>query len=45
MSGDIHLNSEHTEWRWFEKDDIPENISPPIKPIMERFKESVFQEK
>jgi ADP-ribose pyrophosphatase YjhB (NUDIX family) len=36
--GEIRLNSEHTGWRWFAPEDIPENISPPIKPVIEQFK-------
>ena len=37
-SGDIRLNGEHTDWRWFAPADIPESISPPIRPVVERFK-------
>lgn len=40
ISGDIQLNHEHTEWNWFTADKIPENISPPIKPVIEEFKAS-----
>jgi ADP-ribose pyrophosphatase YjhB (NUDIX family) len=36
--GDVKINDEHTEWRWFEVSEIPENISPPIKPVIEKFK-------
>jgi len=36
--GEIKLNDEHTEWRWFSADEIPEDSSPPIKPILEKFK-------
>ncbi len=36
--GDIRLNGEHTGWCWFAPADIPENISPPIKPVIEQFK-------
>jgi ADP-ribose pyrophosphatase YjhB (NUDIX family) len=36
--GEIRLNGEHTDWRWFALEDIPENISPPIKPAIEHFK-------
>ena len=36
--GDIQLNEEHTEWRWFTVYEIPENISPPIIPVIEQFK-------
>src|SRR5260221_307680 len=25
------INDEHTEWRWFSANEIPEDISPPIK--------------
>jgi len=38
VTGNIHLNGEHTEWRWFIIDEIPENISPPIIPVIEQFK-------
>ncbi len=41
VTGDIHLNGEHTEWRWFGAADIPDNLSPPIKPVIEKFKELV----
>ena len=40
-SGEIKLNGEHTEWGGFEADEIPEDVSPPIKPIIERFKRSI----
>ena len=40
--GEIMLNEEHTEWKWFAAIEIPENVSPPIKPIIEQFK-SAFQ--
>ena len=36
--GEIKLNHEHTEWRWFSANEIPEDVSPPIRPIMEQFK-------
>ena len=36
--GEVKLNDEHTEWKWFSVRDIPENVSPPIKPILEQFK-------
>jgi 8-oxo-dGTP pyrophosphatase MutT (NUDIX family) len=38
--GEIRLNNEHTEWRWFSSDEIPEDVSPPIKSILEQFKSS-----
>ena len=34
----IVINEEHTEWRWFARAEIPENISPPIIPVIEQFK-------
>lgn len=40
-SGEIKLNDEHTEWRWFPAHEIPENISPPITPVLEQFKRVV----
>jgi len=38
FGGDIHLNGEHTEWRWFAADEIPEDLSLPIRPVIEQFK-------
>jgi ADP-ribose pyrophosphatase YjhB (NUDIX family) len=38
--GELKLNDEHTEWGWFSADEIPADRSPPIKPILERFKSS-----
>jgi len=38
MCGQVRLNCEHTEWRYFAIANIPENISPPIKPVIEQFK-------
>lgn len=38
VRGDILLNGEHTEWHWFAPNDIPDNLSPPIKPVIEKFK-------
>jgi len=38
VSGNIHLNGEHTEWCWFAASEIPEDISPPIIPVIEQFK-------
>ena len=40
-SGEVKLNDEHTKWGWFEADEIPEDVSPPIKPVIERFKCSI----
>ena len=37
----MELNDEHTEWRWFAANEIPENISPPITPLIEQFKRLV----
>jgi ADP-ribose pyrophosphatase YjhB (NUDIX family) len=36
--GEVYLNSEHTDWHWFAPEDIPEDISPPIQPVIEQFK-------
>ena len=38
--GEVHLNNEHTEWRWFTVREIPKEISPPIRPVIEQFKQS-----
>ena len=42
FSDNIHLNAEHTEWRWFAPADIPDEISPPIKPVIEEFVNSIL---
>lgn len=36
--GEVALNHEHTEWRWFRALEIPEDVSPPIKPVLAQFK-------
>jgi len=36
--GEIKLNEEHTEWKWFDIYETPEDISPPIKPVIKQFK-------
>ena len=38
--GEVKLNDEHTEWEWLAAREIPEGISPPIKPIIAQFKTS-----
>jgi len=40
-SGKVKLNGEHTKWGWFAADEIPEDVSPPIKPVIKRFKHSI----
>ena len=39
--GEIKLNDEHTEWCWFNDAEIPEDVSPPIKPMIEQFRQSL----
>ena len=36
--GEVNLNDEHTKWCWFALDEIPEDLSPPIKPVIEQLK-------
>ena len=38
--GEIKINEEHSEWNWFAADNIPEDISPPIKTILDQFKQT-----
>ena len=38
--GEVKLNDEHTEWRWFSANEIPDDVSPPIMPIIQQFKRS-----
>src|SRR5512138_843791 len=40
--GEIKLNREHSEWKWFAAREIPEDTSPPIKPILDEFKKSMI---
>jgi hypothetical protein len=44
VNGDVHLNGEHTAWDWFAPANIPADLSPPIKPVIEKFKEVYFKE-
>jgi 8-oxo-dGTP pyrophosphatase MutT (NUDIX family) len=37
---DVEINNEHTEFRWFAVDEIPEDISPPIIPVIEQYKQA-----
>jgi 8-oxo-dGTP pyrophosphatase MutT (NUDIX family) len=39
LNGAIQLSDEHTEWRWFTPADIPDDLSPPIIPVIEKFKQ------
>jgi 8-oxo-dGTP pyrophosphatase MutT (NUDIX family) len=41
-NGKVTLNSEHTDWKWFAFDEIPADISPPIKPVIQMFKDRFF---
>jgi 8-oxo-dGTP pyrophosphatase MutT (NUDIX family) len=36
--GEVKLNGEHTDWHWFAVHEIPDDLSSPIKPIIEQFK-------
>jgi len=40
FTGEVKLNEEHTDWCWFSRADIPGDISPPIIPVIEKFKMS-----
>ena len=40
--GQAALNEEHTEWKWFAAREIPEDVSPPLKPVIEHFKLQFF---
>jgi len=38
VRGDIQINrDEHSEWQYFDIHDLPEDISPPIKPILKSY--------
>jgi ADP-ribose pyrophosphatase YjhB (NUDIX family) len=38
--GEVKLNDEHTEWNWFPANEIPEDLSPPIKPVIKQFQDA-----
>jgi mutator protein MutT len=38
--GEIKLNEEHSEWNWFAAGSLPEDISPPIRTILDQFKQT-----
>jgi 8-oxo-dGTP pyrophosphatase MutT (NUDIX family) len=38
--GEIRLNHEHTEWKWFSAQEIPDDVSPPIRPVIEKLKKA-----
>ena len=40
--GEIKLNEEHSEWNWFAANNIPEDVSLPIRPIIEQYKRTTF---
>jgi 8-oxo-dGTP pyrophosphatase MutT (NUDIX family) len=35
--GEVRLSAEHTDWGWFAPAEIPEDLSPPIRPVVEEF--------
>ena len=39
FSGQPVIDHEHTGWRWFATDEIPTDISPPIIPVIEQYKQ------
>jgi len=41
VQGDVKLlDGEHRNYRYFELGNLPENISPPIKPILRKLRET-----
>ena len=38
--GEVKLNGEHTKWEWLAPDEIPDDVSPPIKPVIASFRNS-----
>jgi 8-oxo-dGTP pyrophosphatase MutT (NUDIX family) len=40
VSGEIKLDeTEHTRWQYFPLNDLPENSSPPIQPVLQKLVE------
>lgn len=44
VCGEVCLNEEHVAWNWFTTVEIPENISPPIKPVIEKFRQQNWKD-
>jgi 8-oxo-dGTP pyrophosphatase MutT (NUDIX family) len=40
--GEVCLNAEHTDWRWFPAAELPEDLIPLIIPVIEKFKRGDF---
>ena len=38
--GEVRLNDEHSEWNWFPASNLPADFSPPIKTILDQFKQT-----
>ena len=43
VDGEVRLDGEHTAWDWFAPAEIPEQISPPIRPAVEKFKQEIHR--
>jgi 8-oxo-dGTP pyrophosphatase MutT (NUDIX family) len=41
FSGEVCISDEHTGWRWFEINDLPGEISPPVIPILDRLSQDL----
>ena len=37
IRGQVRLSTEHTEWGWFALSELPEELSPPVRPVLELF--------
>ncbi|MBN1305070.1 MAG: NUDIX domain-containing protein [Anaerolineales bacterium] len=35
--GQVQADEEHSTWRWFSMDEIPVDLSPPIRPVIDRY--------
>ena len=44
-NGFVRLSSEHTQSNWFSLYELPKEISPPIIPVLEKFKRTSMNEK
>lgn len=40
--GDITPGNEITAWKWFNVDDLPDDVAPNIKPVLEHFKDQII---
>jgi 8-oxo-dGTP pyrophosphatase MutT (NUDIX family) len=41
ISGEVKTNREHHEFAYFEPQKLPEQISPPVRPVLDKFRQAL----